>query len=137
MRIALSMILLWLLAVSTVGADIDFVPFNVLTQSEDFEHTVGVCSYSDAYGVDLTAGAYLQTAIVRWDEASLALNFGVVVPAEDPDWRTRPEFSLTYRNIFLPPKRGNWLIPEIGAYVAVGPYEAWGVQVSLMRFKWY
>ena len=105
---------------------------------KDVDPTIGVAWYSDVdFYNELPEdrndylAPYLQIPIVKWD--STRVNFGVIIPS-DLD-RTRPILGLSYICGDQIEDVPDWLPLEVGAYVVLGPYKAYGAQLGIVRLK--
>jgi len=90
----------------------------------------GAAYYTDSYDGDGLA-LYVQTPAVDWDK--FWISFGVVAPVGHWE-RTRPQFSIatSIGEWCDVPQWMNW---ELGAFVCMGPYEAWGGQVGFFNMR--
>jgi len=105
---------------------------------KDVDPTIGISWYTDVdYYKNLPddrneyIAAYLQMPIVKWD--ALRINFGVVVPEKTE--RTRPLFGVSYIIGDEFEAIPDWLPLEVGAYMAMSSYKAYGLQFGLVRIK--
>lgn len=101
----------------------------------DYDIIIGVCSYNEhSHRPDTLEGTYLGTYIqIPIVQRSLTrISIGVVSPRIEEMRRIRPEFSVSYllgERVGLP----SWLPLEVGAYVAVSPWNVVGLQLGLIK----
>ena len=129
------LVIAFLFASSSFGGEIKFLGFTNNWWS-NFEITAGLCSYKETSnrldnndGVDVAS--YIQFPVVQYN--SVRINAGYVMPSTEFR-RSRPELSVSHlfgEDLSLPSE-----IPlEIGVYVAISPWEAWGIQFGLIRME--
>ena len=100
----------------------------------DMDPVFGIASYQGDFLNHTVSAFYVQVPVAKYGK-NVRINFGLVVPSEWASELTRPEFSISYLwtdTLGLP----GWIGLETGAYWAISPYRAWGVQLGLLRIKW-
>jgi hypothetical protein len=127
---------------SSATAGVKFTPLEWFSPNYQFQLRIGACWYHDHRPTDREVnislpvindiGAYIQTPLVEWDKAYISA--GYVFPFNYTE-RSRPEFSLDTRVGYWWKDCPTWLDFEIGAYVAVSPYNASGVQVGFLNLR--
>ena len=141
MKLIISLFVM-LFATSLFASDIKILGFKK-NEVGNYEYTdcylsLGISSYTECSSrldnsSSLTTSYFMQFPVVEYNDTRI--NFGVVVPNIEMR-RTRPEFSVSYslrqfvRTWFNPPA---WVPFEAGVYVAMSPWQAFGVQLPLVR----
>ena len=99
----------------------------------DIDPVIGIATYQDDVLDGVHLAYYAQIPIVKYDD--VRINFGVIITDELADELSRPTFSVSYLwtdTLNLP----SWVGLETGVYYALGPYNAWGFQLGLLRLNW-
>ena len=94
---------------------------------------MGLASYNDTVVDGTILAYYAHIPVVKYNN-DFRINFGVIVPSEQADELTRPEFSVSYLwndALGLP----DWVGLETGAYYAMSPYRGYGVHLGLLRIN--
>ena len=99
---------------------------------KDYDPTVGIAYYHDISSQGLAA--YVQLPIAKFSR--YRVSFGYIQPLDEGvRGRGRLIFSLSTLwadDLGLP----DWVGAETGVYGVSGPYQAWGLQLGLLNFKW-